>query len=153
MKSLFTSDHLLVYYDPDLELILACDASPYGVGTVLSHRGEDVQEKPITFASRILALTKKNYSQLEKEGQATVFGVKKFHPYLFECHFVILSDHKPLRHLFKEDSAIPVMVSAHWALLLGGYDYNLEKIMQMPTSLAVCHYQFHLEIFPYHQKL
>ena len=34
-KSQLTSSCLLVHFDPDKELILACDASPYGVGAVL----------------------------------------------------------------------------------------------------------------------
>ncbi|KAG8173738.1 hypothetical protein JTE90_023228, partial [Oedothorax gibbosus] len=56
---------LLVHYDPSKELVLACDASPYGVGAVLSHsiNGED---RPIAFASRTLTPAEKNYAHIEK---------------------------------------------------------------------------------------
>ena len=40
-KLQLTSDCLLVHFDPKKETILACDASPYGVGAVLSHVMED----------------------------------------------------------------------------------------------------------------
>ena len=55
VKSRLTSDRILAHYDPDKQLVLACDASPYGVGAVLSHRESDTREKPIAFASRTLA--------------------------------------------------------------------------------------------------
>ena len=138
VKTLLTSDRLLVHYDPDMELILACDALPYGVGAVLSHQDPDGRERPITFASRTLAPAERNYSQLEKEGLAIVFGVKRFHAYLFGRHFVIFSDHKPLWHLFKENSATPPLASARiqrWALTLGGYDsISQGRVTLMLTS-------------------
>ena len=74
-KAQLTSSCLLVHFDPDRELILACDASPYGVGAVLSHRMDDGSDKPIAFASRSLAPAEKKYAQLDKEGLAIVFGV------------------------------------------------------------------------------
>ena len=35
MKTLFSSDSLLVHYDPGSAMFLSCDASAYGLGAVL----------------------------------------------------------------------------------------------------------------------
>ena len=97
---LVTSSSTLVHYNPVKTLILACDASPYGVGAVLSHKIGD-NKWPIAFTLNTGA-TNKNYSQIDEEALKIVFGVKHFHKYLFGQLFTIKSDHKPLQHLLGE---------------------------------------------------
>ena len=82
IKKQLTSDSLLVHHDPDVKLVLGCDASPYGVGAVLSHQFMDGVEKPITFASRTLAPAERHYADLDKEALAIIFGLKNFNQYL-----------------------------------------------------------------------
>ena len=125
-KNLLQSDSLLVHFDQDKPILLACDASPYGVGAVLSHQMPDESERPIAFASRSLLPTERNYSQLDKEGLSLVFGVTKFHQYLHGMNFVLITDHRPLIGLFNEQRPIPQQASSclqRWALTLAGYDH------------------------------
>ena len=128
-KDALQDNTLLVHYDSSKQLILACDASPHGLGAALSHILEDGLEKPIAYASRTLTAAEKNYSQLEKEALAVVYAVGKFHNYLYDRHFVIESDHQPLSYIFNNSKTISPTASSRitrWALTLSAYSYTIK---------------------------
>lgn len=114
-------------FDGKAPVIVSADASPYGVGAVLSIVTNE-GERPVAFASRSLSKAEKNYSQLDREGLALVFGVKKFHSFLYGRPFILETDHKPLLGILGKnkplpDAAPPRMV--RWKVTLDGYQYDL----------------------------
>ena len=91
-----------------------------------SHKMPDGSEKPVGFVYRTLTDAKKKYSQFEKEGLACVYGVMRFHSYLFRHRFKLQTDHKPLLTLFNESKAGSPQASGRiqrWALTLASYEY------------------------------
>ena len=58
-KESLQTNRVLVHYDPKKELIFTCDASQYGVVTVLSHIMPNSCEKPAAYASRTLSVAEK----------------------------------------------------------------------------------------------
>ncbi|CAH8676807.1 unnamed protein product [Schistosoma haematobium] len=129
VKSLLTSDLLLTYFDPSLEIVVAADASDYGIGAVISHKFPDGKEKAIAHASRTLTSAERKYSQIEKEGLALIFAVKKFHKMLHGRKFTLITDHKPLLSIFGSKKGIPVYTAnrlQRWATMLLGYDFVIK---------------------------
>lgn len=129
VKQLVASDKVLVHYDPALPIRLACDASPYGLGAVLSHITADGVERPIAFVSRTLTTTERNYAQIDKEALGLYWATKKFFSYLYGRHFTLVTDHQPLVSIFHPTKAFPAMTAARlqrYAMFLAGLDYTIE---------------------------
>ena len=140
-KAKIVDSNVLVHYDPNLPIRLAGDASAYGIGAVISHLMEDGTEHPIAFASRTLLPNEKNYSQVEKEALSLIFGIRKFHTYLYGRKFTLVTDHKPLTTIFGEKKGIPPMAAARlqrWAIQLSAYTYEIEFRCTQEHSNADC---------------
>ena len=121
-KQELASSKVLAHYDIKLPIKLAADA-------LISHVYPDGTERPIAFASRTLSMAEQNYAQLEKEALGLVFGVKRFHPYLFRRTFTLVTDHRPLMTILGPKTGIPSLAAARlqrWAIVLSAYQYDIE---------------------------
>ncbi|GFT82015.1 retrovirus-related Pol polyprotein from transposon 297 [Trichonephila clavipes] len=72
-----------ILFAPDFatDFILQTDASEAGVGVVLSQRIEG-EEHPIVFLSKKFSKAERNYSTVERELAAIIFGLKRLNHYL-----------------------------------------------------------------------
>jgi RNase H-like domain found in reverse transcriptase len=89
----------------------------------------DGSEHPIAYASKTLSAAERNYSQLDKEALAIIFGVRRFHSYIYGRKFTLITDHKPLLGILGPKCGIPPLAAARmqrWALILAAYSYQLE---------------------------
>ena len=89
---------------------------------------DDGSERPVGYTFRTLSQVEKRYSQLDKKTRSIVFGVTRFHSYLYGRPFTLYSDRKPLMHLFGEHKGIQTMASAkvlRWAVTLSVYQYSI----------------------------
>ncbi|XP_041565902.1 uncharacterized protein K02A2.6-like [Drosophila elegans] len=129
LKSHIINATQLAHFDEKLPLVLATDASSFGIGVVLSHLQPDGGERPIVFASKTLDKHQVKYSQIEKEGLSIIFGVKRFHQYLYGRKFILITDHKPLVTIFNPGKHLPLMTSnrlQRWAIILMAYNFDIQ---------------------------
>ena len=101
-QQLLTKSPTLKYFDLNLPVKVSVDASKSGLGAVLLQL-HDTSWCPIAYTSRALTKTEQNYSQIEKETLAVVYGTEHFNQYVYEKKFLVESDHKPLQTIFRRN--------------------------------------------------
>ena len=131
IKKALTSDLFLMHYDPKLEIIVASDASSYGVGSCILHKMPGGTKKPIAHTSRTLLPDEKHYSQIEKEALGIIFAETKFHQYLYGRFFTLKKDHKPLITIFGSKKGKPIYTAnrlLRWGTILLNYNFKIEYL-------------------------
>ncbi|MEE4247439.1 MAG: RNase H-like domain-containing protein [Kangiellaceae bacterium] len=135
LKESITELSLLQYYDPRKPTVLEVDASSKGLGACIVQEG-----KPVAFASKSLSSAEKNYSNIERETLALVFGVTRFHTYLYGTSFIVNSDHKPLEDIWKKPLHDMPPRLQRLLIKVQGYDmdvrYKPGKLMQIADALS-----------------
>ena len=88
---------VLLYFDVNAETTLQMDASKKGLDACLIQKG-----KVICYVSRALTKTEQNYQNVEREVLGTIWGMEKFHYFLYEKEFTLETDQKPLVSIYKK---------------------------------------------------
>ena len=129
VKQMLSTDCVLTPYNIEKPLILACDASAYGLGAVLSHILPDGQERPVASASRTLSAREKNHAQMAREALSIIFCVMKFYIYLYGRPFTLLTDHKLHTTILGPKTGAPPIAPMRMqrqAAILTAYNYEIK---------------------------
>ena len=81
--------------------------------------------QPIAFGSKSLTDTQSRYSNIECEMLAIVWGIEKYHTYLYGRNFTVITDHKPMEALAKKPphSVLPWLQRMLWCIQ--GYRFTI----------------------------
>ena len=101
---------------------LAVDASDVAVGAMLLQEDDDGTDHPVSYFSKKLTKSPRNYSTIEKECLSIILALQHFEVYLSSWYSPILvySDHNPLVFLHKLKTKNQRLL--RWSLMLQRYD-------------------------------
>ena len=139
LKDALVNSRLLAY--PDFQspepFTVATDASGTGLGGWISQE-QDGERRPIAFYSRSFTTAEKNYSTIEKEALAIVACIQAFHYYLHGRHFILESDHAPLKYVLSHAQKGRVQNTRleRWKLALQGLDMKISIVAGVKNTVA-----------------
>ena len=128
LKRIFMAKPVLVAPDLDKEFRVEIDASNYATRGVLSMKGSDELWRPVTFISKSLSDTERNYEIHDKEMLVVVKYLEAWRHFLegVMMKFEIWTDHKNLEYFMKMQKLN--RRQARWALYLSRFNFILKHI-------------------------
>ncbi|XP_072169003.1 uncharacterized protein [Diadema setosum] len=136
LKDEVSTTSVLQYYDTQAPVYLQCDASMCGLGAALLQRDDQQHLRPIAFASKTLSPTEQRYSCIERELLAIVFGVERFHTYLYGRGFHIITDHKPLIQVTQKPLTVAPARLQRMLIHLQGYNFDVTYQRGQDNTMA-----------------
>ena len=126
-KHVLTTETTMAYLDSSKNTELYVDAFPFGLGAILTQTTPGQQDtKVIAYASRSLTYTESQYSQIERESLAIVYGIEHFHIYLYGHEFTLVTDYKPLELIYRNPKSRPSARLERWCLRLQDYTFQVK---------------------------
>lgn len=125
LKRALTTAPVLAFFDPTKKIKVSTDASKDGIGAVLL-QAEGDKWKPVAYASRTMTETECRYAQIEKECLGLVFGLERFHGYIYGLpSFTVETDHRPLVSIIKKNLNEMSARIQRMMMKLQRYDFEL----------------------------
>jgi len=136
LKRRISTPPMLRLPDVSQPFIVQTDASHVGIGAVLLQEDATGEQRPVAFASRKLQPRESNYSTIERECLAIVWGVTKFQEYVYGAEFILETDHGPLQYLRQAKFQNGRLM--RWALTLQPYRFLHRAIRGQDNVGADC---------------
>lgn len=118
----------------DKRFYLNTDASKSAISAVLLQENDQGDFQPVSYFSRSLNKAEQNYPAIKLELYAIHRGMLAFKNYLFNTHFTVLSDSKPLQHYKK--STLPANIITRWLMDISEFSFDFKYIPGKSNILA-----------------
>ena len=124
IKEALTNAPILKYPNFSKPFVLHTDASKFALGAVLEQDDDKGKPHPIVYASRTLNNAEQRYSTTEREALAVVWAVGYLKHYLLGKTFKVVTDHQPLKGVFKRTE--PQGRLGNLVIKMLPYDFTIE---------------------------
>ena len=133
LKQCLLKPPVLKYPDFNKNFYVATDASSHGIGAALLQESEG-KLHPISYASKSLSKSERNYSTSKREALAVVWALRQFKYIILGYDIIVLTDHKPLLALFQKEPMDALM--ARWMLRVQNFVPLVKHIPGKQNILA-----------------
>ena len=118
---------VLQFPNYDHPFLIFADASSHAIGGYVAQKADDDgPPRPISFFSRVLSPTERNYSTLDREALSIYHVLSSARSWLLGFRIILCSDHRPLKFIYHNGSASSRL--QRWRMLIQEYAPEINYI-------------------------